>query len=58
MLLGVVVSLVQIEWHGGHSVSRCFTLKLLEAYVVYVNLRLGGAFRGKWMIVGWEEQEV
>jgi hypothetical protein len=54
MLLGVVVSSVEIEWHGGHSVVRCFTLKLLEAYVVHVNLRLGGAIRGKWRTVGWE----
>jgi hypothetical protein len=26
MLLGVVVSLVEIEWHGGHSMARCFNL--------------------------------
>jgi hypothetical protein len=43
MLLGVVVCSVEIEWHGGHSAARCFTPKLLEAYVVHVNLRPGGA---------------
>jgi hypothetical protein len=25
-MLGVVVSSVEIEWHGGHSAARCFTL--------------------------------
>jgi hypothetical protein len=33
---------------------RCYSLKLLEAYVEIVNLRLDGAIREKWMTVGWE----
>jgi hypothetical protein len=32
-MLGVVVSSVEIGWHGGHSAARCFTLNLLEVYV-------------------------
>jgi hypothetical protein len=32
----------------------CYSLKLLEAYVEIVNLRPGGALRGKWRTVGWE----
>jgi hypothetical protein len=43
MLLGVVVTSVEIGWHGGHSVARCFTLKLLEVCVEIDNLRPGGA---------------
>jgi hypothetical protein len=54
MLLGVVFSSVEIKWHGGHSAARCLTLKLLETYVVHVNLRLGEAIRGKWRTIGWE----
>jgi hypothetical protein len=54
MLLGVVVSLVEIEWHRGYSAAKCFTLKLLEAYVVHVNLRPRGVIRGKQRTVGWE----
>jgi hypothetical protein len=36
-MLGIVVSSVEIKWHGGHSVARCFTLKLLEAYDEFVK---------------------
>jgi hypothetical protein len=54
MQLGVVVTSVEIEWYGGRSTARCFTLKFLEAYVVHVNLRPGGAIRGKWRTIGWE----
>jgi hypothetical protein len=39
-------------------VARCFTLKLLEAYVVHVNLRPGGAIRGKRRTVSWKGRGV
>jgi hypothetical protein len=52
MLLGIVVSLVEIWWHGGHSTGRCFTLKLLKVYVEIDNMRPGMAIREKQMTVG------
>jgi hypothetical protein len=58
MLLGIVVRFVEIEWHGGHSAARCFTLKLLETYVVLINLRPGGPLGEKWRIIGWVERGV
>jgi hypothetical protein len=57
-MLGAVISLIEIVWHGGHSAAMCSTLKLLEVYVEIVNLRLGGAIRGKQRTVGWEGQVV
>jgi hypothetical protein len=36
----------------------CYTLNFLKAYVENVNLRSGGATRGKRRIVGWKEQGV
>jgi hypothetical protein len=57
-MLGVMVSLVEIGWHGGHSTARCFTLNLLEAFVVHVNVRPGGALRGKRRTINWEGRGV
>jgi hypothetical protein len=28
MLLDVLVNLIEIKWHGGHSAARCFTFKI------------------------------
>jgi hypothetical protein len=36
MLLGVVVSSVEIEWHGGHSAARCFTFKIARDLYWYL----------------------
>jgi hypothetical protein len=58
MLIGVVVSSVEIGWHGDHSVARCFTLKMIEAYVEIINLRPGGAIRGKWRAIDRERRRV
>jgi hypothetical protein len=30
MLLGIVVSSVEIEWHECHLATRCFTLKIAK----------------------------
>jgi hypothetical protein len=37
--------------------DRSLYTHLLEAYVGMVNLRLGGAIRGKQRIIGWEGWE-
>jgi hypothetical protein len=47
-MLGVVIEIGRrrvIE--RSHVGNRCYTLKLLEVFVKDVNLRLGGAIRGK-----------
>jgi hypothetical protein len=55
MLLGIVASSVEIEWHGGHSTARCFTLNFFaKVYIEIDNLRSGEAIRGKRRNVGWE----
>jgi hypothetical protein len=49
---------VDAEWLKDHvSAIGPYTLILLEAYVDLVNLRPGGAIRGKQRTVGWEGQE-
>jgi hypothetical protein len=49
MLLHIVVTSVEIEWHGDHSAARCFTLKIARGlYWYWISWDRAGPLGGKW----------